>query len=326
MTKKHGIVVGAGIAGLLAATQLQNAGWRTTVLDKSRGVGGRMATRRFDGAIFDHGAQFFTVRDAEFARWVDAWQAAGVVELWTDAFAKPGKQLERGGHRRYRGVPGMTGIAKHLAASLEVHLSEKVQSITNSDDQWRVVTEAGKQIAGDALILTPPVPQSLALLQALNIPTAVHEALQNIRYDPCLAVMAIVEEPSAIPAPGALQIGGEPIHWIADNTQKGVSPDVRALTIHAGPVFSRDHFDDDPDRVAQMLFSAAAEWLPKGVISYQVHRWRYSIPKHPYPARMLLVKNPLPLLFAGDAFGGPRVEGAALSGLAAAQALLASNA
>ena len=60
------VVIGAGIAGILAAKQIQQYNLNVFILEKSRGVGGRMATRRFNGGIFDHGAQFFTVREPEF--------------------------------------------------------------------------------------------------------------------------------------------------------------------------------------------------------------------------------------------------------------------
>ena len=61
------VVIGAGIAGLIAAGELKRAGLHVLVLDKGRGVGGRIATRRIGGATFDHGAQFITQRNPRFA-------------------------------------------------------------------------------------------------------------------------------------------------------------------------------------------------------------------------------------------------------------------
>ncbi len=68
------IVIGAGLSGLLAAGKLNASGYRVIVLDKGRGVGGRLATRRMDGAVFDHGAQYFTVQDPGFDAIVQDWQ------------------------------------------------------------------------------------------------------------------------------------------------------------------------------------------------------------------------------------------------------------
>ena len=317
------IIVGAGISGLMAATTLTQNGWDVEVVDKGRGVGGRTATRRFDDAKFDHGAQFFTVRDPQFATWVEKWQAAGIVEVWSHGFAKPNESYIPDGHARYHALPSMTGIAKQLAKDLQVHTSTQIQSITHDDTQWHLLAENGVNFTGDALILTAPVPQSLALLATGNItlPTDAHQALTAIEYHPSFAVMVITDTPSNIPEPGAVQIQGEPIAWIADNRQKGVSPDATAITIHSGPDFTRQHLNADRQVIGQMLIDAASEWIAGTVLSFQVHRWLYSQPIQSYTERALLTHAPLPIVFAGDAFGEPRIEGAALSGLEAGKIL-----
>ena len=124
-----------------------------------------------------------------------------------------------------------------------------------------------------------------------------------------------------MPEPGALQLQSEPIAWIADNHRKGISPDAFTVTIHAGPEFTREHWETAYDIVARKLLHAAADWLRAPVKSWQVHRWRYSQPTVLHPEPCLLVNGGAPLVFAGDAFGAPRVEGAALSGLAAAESV-----
>lgn len=316
------LIVGAGMAGLLAAQVLQADGWTATLVDKGRGVGGRMATRRFENAVFDHGAQFFTVRDPAFAQWVEQWEAAGVATVWSHGLPSPSDLQPANGYARYRGVPSMTAIAKHVANSLTVYTNTRIVKLRH-DTGWVAEAEDGRTFAADALILTAPVPQSLELLahSEIELPDDMHKTLADINYHPCFTVMAVLDGPSNIPAPGALQIQEEPIVWIADNQQKGISPQF-AVTIHAGPVFTRDYLEADPTEVGQMLLSAAEPWLGASAVAVQVHRWRYSQPSNPHPARLLRLDMPAPLIFAGDAFGGPRVEGAALSGMAAAQALI----
>jgi hypothetical protein len=323
------LVAGAGISGLMAARQLQAQNISVTLIDKGRGVGGRLATRRVEMenegiALCDHGAQFFTVRETRFARIVHELIDAGLVKEWSRGFADLDGHYEADGHARYCGVRGMNSLAKHLAVGLKVYLSEKITCLEQNQNQWHIRAESGLELSADALILTPPVPQSLSLIDSGNfqLPEDIRQSLETITYDPCFAVLAVLDAPSAIPVPGALQLRGEPIAWIADNHRKGISPDVHCVTIHAGPEFTRQHWDTDYDTVAGKLLHAAGEWLRAPVKKYQVHRWRYSQPRQTHPERCVLVREPAPLVFAGDAFAEPRVEGAVLSGLAAAEALL----
>ncbi|HKH58940.1 MAG TPA: FAD-dependent oxidoreductase, partial [Rubrobacter sp.] len=120
------VVVGAGISGLLAAKKLNEKGWTVTVLDKSRGVGGRMATRRVGEGNFDLGAQFFTVRSERFAGLVEDWLGAGVATEWTRGFADSEGRPNEDGYPRYRGAEGMTSIPKYISRGLDVRTGERV--------------------------------------------------------------------------------------------------------------------------------------------------------------------------------------------------------
>ena len=321
------LIIGAGISGLAAATTLQNAGWAVTVLDKGRGVGGRAATRRFGGAVFDHGAQYFTVRDERFQAYVDRWLTDGVVTQWADGFPNSDDLTARGSHPRYRGVNGMTHMAKAMAASLNVHTSTAVERVDYEDGQWRVVIskpEADDEQAfqADTLIMTPPAPQTLALIQAGNValPSATTQALQAITFESNFSVLLLLDAPSEVPPPGGIFVKpSEPIEWIADNEQKGISL-TPSLTVRTGPSFTQAHYNDDRDTIALTVIDEVRPYLGQAnVISYQVQRWRYSSPSNQHPDKTLFVDDPAPIAFAGDAFGGARVEGAFLSGLAAAQ-------
>lgn len=318
------LIVGAGLAGLVAASKLHALGYKVIVLEESAEVGGRMATRMCDGARFDSGAQFFTVRDPQFRRMVDLWLAAGVAGLWSKGFTRPSGRTREDGHPRYRGVPSMDTVPQYLAGGLDVRLKHKVESAAKGNQHWLLTLENGQTIDGRALILTPPLPQSLNLLQAggVTIPEALHDQLAGIDYAPCLALLVELEKLSKLPAPGGLQLHGEPITFIGDNTQKGVSPGAFAVTIHAGPLFSEEHRHTPDDLVAQLLLDEASYWIDAPVKIWQLDRWHFSIPKDVVPRRAVHIPGPPPLVLAGDVFGGPRVEGAALSGLAAAEQLL----
>ena len=321
------VVVGAGISGLLAARELQDAGWRVTVLDKGRGVGGRMATRRFGGASFDHGAQFFTVRDDRFEKIVDDWVAAGAAVEWSRGFADAEGPRDPDGHPRYRGSEGMTSIPKYLAEGLDVRTAERAVSVEQSDVGWTVGCESGETVTGGVLLLTAPVPQSLALAESGNYGLAdgVRRQLENISYDPCLAVMALLKSPSPVPAPGGVQLKDEPLDWIGDNARKGIS-ERPGLTIHAGPGWSRGHYGDPEEDITRALLSLAGEQLgvdlAPAAVETSLARWRYSWVTSSHPEPCLVASADPALVFCGDGFGQPKVEGAALSGLAAANRLL----
>jgi predicted NAD/FAD-dependent oxidoreductase len=313
------LVIGAGMAGLIAAAELQRAGLRVLIIDKSRAVGGRMASRRIDGATFDHGAQFITSRNPRFATVLEQTRQNGALKEWCRGFS--GRE---DGHSRWCGIPGMSAVAKHLAAGLDLRLEMPVTALQACKSSWRTQTARGETYTSAAVLLTPPVPQSLALLDAggVVLTPEMHKRLSAIEYERCLAVMAILDSPSSVPRPGALTLNEGPIAWIADNQTKGISSEP-ALTIHATHAFSLEQWECDRMESGRTLLTAAAEWIGESSVkTFQVHGWRYSKPLYVDESPCILAHNSPPLVIAGDAFAGPKVEGAALSGWAAAEMIL----
>ena len=311
------LIVGAGMAGLTTATTLQQNGHNVIVFDKGHGVGGRVASRRIGLATFDHGAQFMTARDPRFAATIDEWRRIGVVEEW---YRNPAQGTE--GHPRWRGKPAMSEVAKHLARGLHVLLEKRIVLVRSDAAGWVAEVENGETVCAGAVLLTSPVPQSLALLDAglVDIPPKERASLESIEYEPCLAVMLVLDGPSKIPSPGFLSPREGPIAWIADNQMKGTSA-TPAVTIHATAAFSREHWDRDQRAIVQELLQASELWLGSEVTEFQVHSWRYSKPICTYENPCLVLRQSPPLVLAGDAFAGPRLEGAVMSGWAAADVL-----
>lgn len=310
------VVVGAGIAGLMAARTLHDAGHEVTVLDKGRGPGGRLATRRIDGATVDHGAQFFTVRSDTFQQHCDTWLHDDLVFEWCRGFAG-----QADGYPRYAVRGGMNALAKHLARGLDVRTSTLVFAVRRGPGvaDWIVDLDDGSHIATDLLVVTCPLPQTFSLLVSADI--EMPENLWRTDYDRTLALLAVLDRPSAVDDPGGLQ--GEPgFTFIADNARKGISA-IPALTAHADPTWSETHWDSEPSVVLAALSGMVGPYLGEAmIVDAQVKRWRFATPRTIWPDPCW-VASPATLVCAGDAFAGPRVEGAALSGLAAAAALLA---
>ncbi|MGF1482748.1 MAG: NAD(P)/FAD-dependent oxidoreductase [Opitutales bacterium] len=317
------LIVGAGIAGLTTARELQRGGLTVRLLDKGRGFGGRMAHRRGEGVAFDHGAQFFTVRDPAFQAIVDAWLEAGVADEW---HRLPPTQAHPQPLIRYRGTPAMTAPAKFLAEDLDVRRSTRVESVAYSETGWSALTESGERFHATWLILTMPPPQALTLLgdESLGkLPEADAAFLREVHYERTLALLVALNGPSALKAPG-LRKGDldEPLELVADNYLKGVSPAPGALTIHASNAYSEKHYDSPDDvRIPPLLDAAQPFFGDSAVVEARAHRWGYATPlNRPHPDRGIVVPE-LKLALAGDAFGGARVEGPVLSGLAVAARL-----
>ena len=338
------VVVGGGVAGLCAAGELVRAGRSVVVVEKSRGLGGRMATRRVGAAVCDHGAQFFTVRGRAFGGLVAEAHDAGTVERWCTGFGRLGSlgddvAAAADGHARWRGVRGMTDLPKWLAERLAadghgtacpIRTGTQATAIAAAEGRVRVTLAAGPDGVSESLdaagvVITAPVPQALDLLAAggAAVDSEARRQLATVAYDPCYALMLVLDRPSLVPPPGAIQFApeaGGPVAWLADNALKGISP-VPALTVHATGEFSRAHFDTPADQVTAILLDAVRRWIDgdpaTGVVERSLHRWKFALPTTVIEAPLVAASTAPPLVCCGDAFGGPRVEGAASSGLAA---------
>ncbi len=315
-------VIGAGIAGLLAADTLARHGCKATILEKARGVGGRMATRRAGEHSFDFGAQFLAARTPHFQSLLTSWQASGLLAEWHPDVSRIPREKRHPGPF-YRGVPAMTAVPKSLASGLTVELRKQVTAVRISQDAWSIETSRGDVYMSQALLITSPVPQTLAMLEAGNvpIPPEILTQLLSIKYVPCFALMLVLDGPAGLPDPGAMALDGDPLAWITDNHTKGVDALPGSVTVYAGEVFSNRMFDEPAEHVTEVLLGAVRTLLTSSVVSTQLHRWRYSQPIRTLQVPFLAARETPPLVLAGEAFGGGDCESAALSGIAAARYL-----
>lgn len=314
-------IVGAGLSGLMAARALAAAGHEVVLFDKGRSPGGRLATRRIGDARVDHGAQFFTTRDPAFVALVDEWQRDGVVHEWCRGFE------HADGFPRYAARGGMNAIAKHLARDLDVRCDSLVFGIgreAGGGGGWRIGLDDGSRTVVDALVMTCPLPQTYSLLFTSDV--QMPDLLWRTDYDRTLSALVVLDRPGLVPPPGGVQgpaIADPVFNFIGDNMAKGVSA-VPAITFHANAEWSLAHWDDPPAEAHAALLAAAAPWLGDATIVDSQHkRWRFATPKSIWPDRCWAPDDLGSIVVAGDAFAGPRVEGAALSGIAAAERLLA---
>ena len=323
-------IVGAGLTGLTAARHLLTTrGWAAAdlvIIEGHGEVGGRLATEVINGATFDHGAQFFTVRSTEFDTAVQGWVANGLIAVWCRGFTTVD------GYPRYRVEGGMTALARHLAAELgdagvEIMLDSPVAAIVAGEQDWTATPQRPDRspVSGRAMLLTPPVPQATALLRrgevVLDAKTAA--TLDGFACHQVLALLAVLDSPPPLAEPGALQQPDDPtFSFIADNQAKGLSA-VPAVTFHTAHQRSAELWEETDENVVEALRAEAERVVaPARIIEWHVRRWPCSGPVTPFFHRCLVVAEaPGLLVLAGDGFGGSKVEGAFLSGLAAAENL-----
>ncbi len=327
--RKRVAIVGAGISGLACARALADHGFAVTVFEKSRGAGGRMATRRTPGDLpFDHGAQYFTVRDPRFARYVRSWLSDGIVAAWEARIASLA-----GGRvvwveettSRYVGVPGMNAICRRLAADLKIVLGKRVDPPRRHSDHWGLCTENGEHLGEfDYFVTSAPAPQSAELLACVP---SLRDVASRTEMRGCWAAMLGFDDALDLPFDAAF-VQDSPLSWIARNNSKPSRAGAESWVLHAGPEWTGQWLEIAAETAIGHLLQAfweATAVAPRQPSFATAHRWRYSIPTEPLD-RQYLFDPHLKAGACGDWCHGGRVEGAFLSGSALAGALLRSTA
>lgn len=315
----HIAIIGAGPAGSLCARVLADAGHTVTVLDKGRGAGGRLSTRRRGDAHFDHGAQFLTLRSPELAPHADGWRAAGALAPWEGPFGTLGGSGFRASDPpdlRWVGVPGMSGLVKAIQGDLPVEFGVRASKVEGT----AVHLEDGSVRDGfDRVVVAAPAPQAAALVDG-----PLSEALGAVRFAPCLVGLVDLGSDRDLGF-AAARVEDGPLGWVARNQTKPGRPAGEHLVLHATAAWSREHLEEEPTATASQLWAALQRLLPALAGAAPVHlgghRWRYALVEQPVGQPFL---RDGAVFACGDGLLGGRVEDALRSGQAAAEAVLAS--
>lgn len=324
MTGQRVAIVGAGLSGLLAGRTLTAAGRDVVLFDKARGPGGRLSTRRHDEYAFDHGAQYFTVRDERFRDEVVTWLAEGVAAPWKARLvdARNGTvHPHESPHLRYVGTPRMSAITRFLAQDQDARLATRIESLSRSEDGWQLRSASESWGPYDAVIVTTPPEQAVPLLADAPELAAAAAAVTSA---PCWAVMAVFDDPLAAEFDGVFSDDPR-LAWAARNTSKPERPPHEAWVLHGAGAWSRAHAEDPPESVTGELLGAFFEGTgvpPKTPAFVTAHRWMLSMAENPL-ADGALWDAERTVGVCGDWCCGCRVEGAALSGFAVADRILA---
>lgn len=302
------VIVGAGLSGLTLAELLrQQTGQSPLILEKSRAVGGRMATRREAAAVFDHGAQFFKDIESREFFWSERWSRASISKSW---FRKDGASY-------FAGIPGMTALAKDLAANLNLLPNEKVLKIQTSTSTLKLICESGRIQEASQIVLSCPLPQSLDILRTSGL--AYPADLDRILYAKALVGLLIPQEDSARILDFDYLTPQTKIFSITNNQRKGLCS-APSLTVVMNPEFSENYFESPEPETLALILEATRQVLPElSAVSFQqLKKWRYSHPLSVFPEPVLRLATEPRVLLIGDAFGGPSLSGAVRSAREAA--------
>lgn len=314
MLKKEVIIIGGGLSGIMAAKTLMDNGITDIIIiEKSRSVGGRLATRRIQEGKADHGAQFFTVRSPELQTDLEKWLQAGWIKRW---FGNP--------YPRYTSVNGMNALAKKLAEALPIKLNTKVSSICDGrDGPLEVELDHGGKILGKHIIVTAPVPQALPLLSEIE-----GTELNTITFAPCFVGMFTFDKESSVPSPGHKDEQLPPgVERVVDHHKKGISSTV-TVSVYMTGAWSKKRFDLEDNTILGEIQKVAELYLGEGnqIIDAQLKRWKYAEAEDIVRSPYVELGSHHRVIVCGDAFlretdeaGRTRFESAYLSGISAGE-------
>ena len=306
-------VIGAGIAGLACARALTDAGHTLIVFEKSRGLGGRMSTRRTAHGTFDHGAQYFTARDPLFQRVVQSWVAGGIAAPYAGRIVRIGTGAPQPLSRdepRYVATPAMNSACRALSAGVSVELECQVTAVTPGENGWRLSWSEGGESGFDAVVLAVPAIQAAPL--CTTVPALAGE-VSAASYAPCWVVLARYATPLPVNFDAAF-VTDAVLGWVMrDASRPGRAPGERWV-LQANAQWSGRHLEDAASAVVPSMVAAfhAAIGVTTAPEEALGHRWRYAL--SPGLHVDCLWDERQRIGACGDWCADGRIEGAYLSG------------
>jgi renalase len=327
-------VIGAGIAGLTCAQKLQQAGKSVVIIDKSRGLGGRLATRRLAGTHADHGVCYLQAKGDRFQHWIDELESTGILRVWTTGIhrlAPDGSLQPPTKFANYYAAPsGATSIAKYLGRDLEIIGDKLISSIEPINNGWQLSSKDPEfsLTAAQVVIATPPA-QALAITKNAIDPTCIQQ-LSSVQFSRSISAIAVYPTidrtaAAAITWQGIQCIDHPTLAWIGLDSSKQLNPTQPVIVIQSSAAFAEQYFDaPDLAIVGQKLIDEVATFIPTLTTPelIQVHRWGYAFAQNPSSQQFITAQTAAPLYFGGDWCGGNRVESAYLCGMAIADRIL----
>lgn len=316
-------VIGAGVAGLACASELARSDVTVTVLERARGLGGRLATRRRGNLAFDHGAQFITARSRPFVRYVAVARNAGAAAAWTPSILEDGhRNWDAPIEDWYVGTPGMSGIVRPLARGLMVQTGTLVHELIRRDNSWELETDTGRRLGPfNAVVAAVPAAQALSLLAPHG---RAFRHLISVQMAPCWSLMVSFERGPPVASDVFRWTEGPLALAAREGSKPGRPADRGSWVIHATPRWSREHLEADAQEAAQLMLHSFATAVGSGLPApawVHAHRWRHAMVEQALGLPCLLDAD-IAAGACGDWCIAPRVEAAFESGHAMAHSVL----
>ncbi len=307
-------VIGAGVAGVTIARELQDQGATVTLFDKSKGTGGRLSSRSWQGGWIDHGAPYFAARTDQFARYLRSQVSSHSLQSWEGRIRGIPNQDELLG---YIGFPRNSSITRSLLGDINFQPSTRIARLVHDGNNWLLFND-GESLLGhwDLLVITAPAPQTLALVRDLpEMADQVRKAEMEACWVAAVQLSTPLNEAAEVmidPAPG--------LRRIVANSAKPGRNNQNVYLLQATVDWTQEHLEDAPQQVGAMLcnlFVRSFSLTAQSELLF-AHRWRYAFTKTPLGKNFLWSQG-LQIGICGDWCIGRSVEDAWTSAMALAR-------
>lgn len=294
-------IIGAGMAGAAAARAFNQAGAAVTVFEKSRGTGGRLASKTFNDVRANLGAQEFTATSERFKAQVTDWQQQGLV------VQEPSSSL-------VRTTSHLSTLTRDLLQSSHLLTGIRIADLQENNGEWTLIdTDHREHGSFHNVIITAPAPQAGELLSSTPF-----QQLKNLASEthmqPCWTLLLWLEATADYPpAPADNNDVIEKVFQQSSKHRPQIPLGQQMWVVQATATWSRQHLESEPETVKQQLLKALFRdcgTTPRPLAMY-CHRWRYARPITPLQIGWAFEGG---IGICGDWLTDGTVEGAYLSG------------
>jgi predicted NAD/FAD-dependent oxidoreductase len=314
-------VIGGGVAGVVAARHLVQRGAHVSLFEKSRGLGGRLATRRLDGGVSaDHGAQFVTARGKAFNAFMNICLEQKTFSVWQPC--RNGKDRSGAKEAWYVGAPAMNSALKVGNEGIDVSLNAHVTAISVMGNSVSLDLQDAPSQQFDQVIVTAPAPQASSMIRKDQPDLAAQ--IDKVIIAPSWTLMLVFSQSLGLKF-DAWRAEHPVLGWAACNSSKpGRDFAGESWTVQANAHWSKQHLELEKEAAANILlaeFEQLIDMRLNEITEKTAHRWRYAMTLEPLGQPFLKDRSGR-LYIAGDWCLGARVECAYDSGTQAAEDII----